>query len=107
MANMIFQGKMAELKNMQQQSLSIIYDTNNIEKTLQVIRENNATAVVEGTRIRMAPASKKTIAKINQQLVMNNVEVYEVSIIKNDLETIFMSLINISKWVFHSYTVYK
>ena len=42
----------------------------------------------------MPAATKDRIAQINQQLVNNGVEVYEISVVKNDLEMIFMDLIN-------------
>jgi hypothetical protein len=37
---------------------------------------------------------KERIARINRQLVERGVDVYELSVVKNDLEKIFIDLIN-------------
>jgi len=37
---------------------------------------------------------KEIIAVLNRQLVNNNIDVYAMSTVKKDLETIFMELIN-------------
>jgi len=91
---MMFQGTLDELKSKKEQSLFIVFETNDIEKTMQVIAGNDLTAKVEEGKVIMPYASRKIIAEINRQLIKNDVEVYEISIIKNDLETIFMNLIN-------------
>jgi ABC-2 type transport system ATP-binding protein len=91
---MLFQGTLEALKNKQQQSQAIIFDTNDASKTAQIIADNHLEAnFLDGKTIMLA-ASKDRIAQINQQLVNNGVEVYEISVVKNDLEMIFMDLIN-------------
>jgi hypothetical protein len=37
---------------------------------------------------------REKIAEINRELVTRGVDVFEVSVVKNDLERIFMDLIN-------------
>lgn len=91
---MLFQGTLDELKSKQQEAISVVLDTSNIEKTLQIILDNNVKATIVEGKLLMPFISKKTVADITQQLVSNNIGVYEVSIIKNDLETIFMNLIS-------------
>ncbi len=91
---MLFQGTLEALKNKQQQSQAIIFDTNDASKTAQIIVENHLEANLLDGKTIMSAASKDRIAQINQQLVNNGVEVYEISVVKNDLEMIFMDLIN-------------
>jgi lantibiotic transport system ATP-binding protein len=91
---LLFQGTLEELKNKQKETLRIVFETNNIEKTLQIFSANHLTANIEDGKIILPSISKKTIAHITEQLIKNDIEVYEVGIIKNDLETIFMNLIN-------------
>ncbi len=91
---MMFQGTLEALKEKQQQSSYIILDTNDHDKTLGIIRNNNLTSILKDGKITMPLASNKIIAQINQQLVNNDIEVYEISTVKNDLETIFMDVIN-------------
>jgi ABC-2 type transport system ATP-binding protein len=82
----MFQGRLEELKTKQKESLFIVFETNDIKKTIQIIGDNNLSCKSEDGKIIISSAPKQTIAKITQQLVHNDVEVYEVSIIKNDLE---------------------
>lgn len=91
---MMFQGTLDELKSKQQQSLSVIVETNDDAATLQIIAANNLTSSFKNGKITMSAISKEQIANINQQLVNRGVEVYEIRIIENDLETIFIDLIN-------------
>ena len=91
---MMFQGTLEELKNKQQQSLCVVFETNDNAKALGIIREYDLTTDLKDGKILMPAASKDIIAKINLQLVYNRIDVYEISIIKNDLEAIFIDLIN-------------
>jgi ABC-type multidrug transport system ATPase subunit len=91
---LMFQGTLVELKDKQQQLLSIVLETNDETKTNQIIAENNITARFENGRIILPKVSRQVISKINRELVNIGVEVYEIKTIENDLESIFMDLIN-------------
>lgn len=90
---MVFQGTLDALKDKQQQRLSVVFDTGDIEKARRIITENNLQANIENGKLTLPTLPKSTIAHITQQLVQANIEVYEVGIINNDLEAIFMDLI--------------
>ncbi len=90
---MIFQGTMHALKAKQQQSLSIIMDTNDINLACKIITQQHLAYVIKDEKIILPALPNETIANLNKALVNNNVEVYGISIIKNDLENIFMDLI--------------
>ena len=91
---MMFQGTLEALKNKQQENVSIVFETNNITQTMQVARDNNLVPEMAEGKVIIPAVAKNITAEIIQQLVNNGVEVYEAGIIKNDLETIFMDLIN-------------
>jgi lantibiotic transport system ATP-binding protein len=91
---MRFQGTLGKLNDMQHQSSCIVFDTNDLEKTTVVIRENNLTFELKNGKCFIPVVSKEIVARINHQLVTEGVGVYEISSIKNDLETIFMDVIN-------------
>jgi ABC-2 type transport system ATP-binding protein len=92
---LMFQGTVEELKTRQQQLLSVILETSDNEKACRIIVDNKQTPRVEDGRIVLPAISKQTIAEINQQLVNNGIDVYEIRAVKNDLESIFMNLINL------------
>ncbi len=91
---MMFQGTLEALKSKQQENISMVFETNNNIQTMQIIRGNDLAPQVADGKVIIPAVSKNITAKIIQQLVNNGVEVYEAGIIKNDLETIFMDLIN-------------
>jgi len=91
---LVFQGTLEELNEKQHQSSCVVFDTNNESKTLEIIREHQLKGVIRNGKIVVPLISKDHMAKLNVQLVQSGVSVYEMSVIKNDLETIFMELIN-------------
>jgi ABC-2 type transport system ATP-binding protein len=91
---MMFQGTLEELKLKQQQSLSVVFETGDPETTLKILTQNDLTALYQEGKYVLPALSKERIAKINRQLVSEGVDVFEVSTVKNDLETIFIDLVN-------------
>ena len=91
---MMFQGSLNELISKQQQSMSICIETNDVEKTLQIVNANDLKGSVMNGKIEIPAISKDRIARINRELVKNGVAVYGITAHKNDLEMIFMDLIN-------------
>jgi ABC-type multidrug transport system ATPase subunit len=91
---MMFQGTLDELISKQQQSLTIVFETDDAVKAGKIIGENNLVPTFNHGKITVPAISKELIANINRQLVNNDVAVYEISIVKNDLEAIFIDLIN-------------
>jgi ABC-2 type transport system ATP-binding protein len=91
---MMFQGTLDELKNKQQQLLSVVLETGDEVRAIQIIENNNLTFRLDNSKIILPAISNETIAIINQQLVNSGIAVYEIKAIKNDLESIFMDFIN-------------
>jgi lantibiotic transport system ATP-binding protein len=91
--SIVFQGTLDELKVKQQQSLSVILDTNNFDKTSQILAQHNISFTTKDGKIILPAMAKEDIAKLNISLVNATIEVYEITIVKNDLENIFMELI--------------
>jgi ABC-2 type transport system ATP-binding protein len=90
----VFQGTLDELKRRQQQSLSVILETNDLERTREVLSQDGVEADYQNGRCILPALPKERIARINRQLVERGVDVYELSVVKNDLEKIFIDLIN-------------
>lgn len=91
---LLFQGTLDDLKNRQQLSLQTVFETSDQEKTLLLMSDYNLSPRVENGKIILPSLAKETIATLNQQLVASDVLVYEISIVKNDLESIFIDMIN-------------
>jgi ABC-2 type transport system ATP-binding protein len=89
---LIFQGTMEELHLEQMQSAFISIETNDVVKTMQLISGTQITPVHQHGQILIPNMEKAMIAKLNRMFVENNIEVYSITPVKNDLESIFMDL---------------
>jgi hypothetical protein len=78
----------------QTQSSTVSFSTDNATKTKEVIIANGIKPLQSNDAVTIPIAEKKMIAKINADLVNSGVAVYEIATVKNDLESIFMDLVN-------------
>ena len=92
--SMVFQGTLERLTSKQYQSSKLILETGNLQRSTEIIRSLQLNGTVEHGKLVLPIPSKETIARLNRSLVNNGIDVFEMSIIKKDLETIFMELIN-------------
>lgn len=91
---MMFQGTLEELKEKQQQSVSVVFETSDSDRTREILHALHLRPVVTNGRCILPSLRKELIADINRRLVMKGIEVYEVSVVKNDLERIFLDLVS-------------
>jgi len=91
---LIFQGTMSELNNKQIESSSIIIDTNDNVRAMNVINQFVSTAQMQNNKIVLPLLGRNVVAEMNKALIQQQLDVYEISIVKNDLESIFFNLVN-------------
>ena len=91
---MLFQGTLDELKQQQQEPVCVVLETGNIETTLKVLTANGIAAEVDESRITIPFVTREQIAGLNRLLVAEGVDVYEISVVRNDLESIFIDLVS-------------
>jgi ABC-2 type transport system ATP-binding protein len=90
---LLFQGTLAALRENQTLSSVVTFDTDNSEKTVAILLSNGfAPALVNG-QITIPVVAKEVIAGLNRQFVGGGIKVYQISIVKNDLESIFIDLV--------------
>ncbi|MBS1732405.1 MAG: ABC transporter ATP-binding protein [Bacteroidetes bacterium] len=91
---MVFQGTLNELTGKQQQSSKLILETDDPGRSLEICRQLELNVISGNGKITLPVPSREKIAALNRELVNSNISVFEMSVIKKDLETIFMELIN-------------
>jgi ABC-2 type transport system ATP-binding protein len=91
---MMFQGTLDELKQKQQQSVSVIFETSDAEKTREVLAGHHADLGYIDGKFRMPAMPREKVAEINRQLVAAGVEVFEIHVMRNDLERIFIDMVS-------------
>jgi lantibiotic transport system ATP-binding protein len=91
---MLFQGTLEELKEKQQQSVSVVFETSDSDRAREVMESMKLEPQVLNGRCTLPALPKAVIADINRRLVMKGVDVYEVTVVKNDLERIFIDMVS-------------
>lgn len=91
--NLLFQGTLEELMNRQKQSSFIQFSTSDNQKAAQIFEKSNIMLLSKNEKISISIIEKEKVARINEQLVLNRIDVYEIQTIKNDLEQIFFEVI--------------
>lgn len=90
---MLFQGTLDELKQKQQQAVSIVIETGDIPGTKKILDAIDIDWRAENGKLVMPAAPKELIADLNRRLVSAGIEVFEISIVRGDLESIFIDMI--------------
>lgn len=90
--DILFQGTLGELQLKQSESSFVNFETSNIEKTIEIFSQYNLKFIARNGIIETQNIDKELISKLNQQLVSQKIDVYQISLIKNDLESIFIDL---------------
>lgn len=92
--NVIFQGTLDELLNKQKQSSHLVFDTNDTEKASKIFKENDMVSETKNGKIIIPIVEREKIAILTEELVKNKIKIYEISSVKNDLESIFIEITN-------------
>ncbi len=88
----LFQGSLEALMQRQRQASSIVFDTNNPGEALRLVQAQNQGAVLDQGKVKLPALEPAKVADLNRRLVGSGIDVYEISMVENDLETIFMNL---------------
>lgn len=91
---MLFEGPLDELMARQKQASFLSFETNRNAEALQLMLNQQVAARIEAEKIILPQLPKSIIAQLNQTLVQQGIEVYEITTLENDLESIFMNLTN-------------
>ncbi|MGE9311732.1 ABC transporter ATP-binding protein [Niabella sp. CJ426] len=90
---MLFEGTMNELRAKKTRTSSVIYRTNNTEKVAGIFSGKGIPFEKNKESVKIPFQQKEITAQLTRDLVLENIDVYEVAIEADDLETIFMQTI--------------
>ncbi len=90
---MLFEGTMSELRGKKSRVSSVIYKINDIEKAAGIFSQKGITYEKTEGAIKIPFQQKEITAQLTRDLVLENIDVYEVAVEADDLETIFMQTI--------------
>ncbi|HET7435916.1 MAG TPA: ABC transporter ATP-binding protein [Thermoanaerobaculia bacterium] len=90
---LLFQGSIEELRRHRQEVRSVRISTSDNRAAVAALCDEGVNAQLEDDEIVIVPMSGERIAALNRRLVAQNVDVYEIRSVRNDLETIFLDLV--------------
>ncbi|MGN7784512.1 ABC transporter ATP-binding protein [Niabella sp. 22666] len=90
---MLFEGTMNELRAKKTRKSSVIYRTNNTEKVAGIFSGKGIPFEKNKESVKIPFQQKEITAQLTRDLILENIDVYEVAIEADDLETIFMQTI--------------
>jgi ABC-type multidrug transport system ATPase subunit len=90
---LLFQGTIEELRRRRQEVLSVRISTSDNAEAVEAIVEQGIAARVDEGEIVLPALSGERIAALNRQLTARDLDVYEIRTVRNDLETIFLNLV--------------
>lgn len=91
--NLLFQGTLEDLHVKQSLTSSIRFETSDIDKSFEVLSKFGLNPVNENSCILIPVVQNELIAEINREFVNQGIDVYRISTVKNDLESIFMEMV--------------
>jgi ABC-type multidrug transport system ATPase subunit len=90
---MLFQGTIGALRDRQKQLMKIAIRTSSNAAALGLLESEYPIARLEAGRIEIPAVTDEDIARLNRDQVTRGIDVYEIRAISDDLESIFMGLL--------------
>ena len=88
--SLVYQGTIEDLRSKGEEK--IILRTDNIDKTLNVLKENGVLGKVNKDCIEMSYFNDNTLGKIVNSMVLKGINLYRIEEAKTSLEDIFLSM---------------
>jgi len=92
--SLLFQGTLDELHLKQKLSSVIHIETNQHQQSVEIMATLGLSPKLMNGLIKIPFVDKMILASLNKQLVEEGIEVYQISTVKNDLESIFIDIVN-------------
>jgi lantibiotic transport system ATP-binding protein len=89
---LLFQGTLDDLHQLQKEGSQLVIETNQAQAAKELLASFSEDVLIQDNILTMPSCDKNTIAKMNETLVKNGIDVYQISVNKNNLENIFMDL---------------
>jgi ABC-2 type transport system ATP-binding protein len=87
-----FQGTLAELKTVQAGQAVLQLETSDNHRAAVLLSERYAATPLNGSFVTLPYESKQQAAAVNQQLVSQGLDVYQLTIRQSDLEDLFLEI---------------
>jgi lantibiotic transport system ATP-binding protein len=91
---MVFQGTLDELHQKQNLTAIVHIDTSDNLKSAEILKSFGLQPKLANNLLSIQHSDKHLLAALNKKLVYEGIDVYQFSTIRNDLESIFIDIVN-------------
>jgi ABC-2 type transport system ATP-binding protein len=88
----LFEGSIQELQAQAATGIQVTMETDNLDKTCQLLQPRFQQLHRNGKTVSLALDSKENIPEIAEQLVQNQVKIYELKVVRQNLEDLFLHI---------------
>lgn len=88
----LFQGTLDDLHKKQNENAQYLIETNDNKKAREILDKTDYKTLDKSENILVKNIDKEAIAKLNKMFVLNDIEVYQLTPVRENLESIFMDL---------------
>ncbi|MDJ1469881.1 ABC transporter ATP-binding protein [Xanthocytophaga flava] len=89
--SMLFQGTIQELGTLKSRQAMLCFDTSNNLKALELLNPH-FQVTLNGNGLKTSFQDREQAAHINRLLVQNEIDVYQLAVMDNDLEKLFLQI---------------
>ncbi len=93
---MRFQGTLRELRDRQTGGSTIRFRVSDAPKAVEILSAHGAAARAANDELTVAFSAPEAVARMNRALSEAGIDVYEINVVRSDLESVFMELIGTS-----------
>jgi lantibiotic transport system ATP-binding protein len=90
--SLLFQGTIQALQARQQEASGVCFETSNVQRAFEIANKNNIKANLYNGQLIVPVAAKELVPRLNEQFVKEQIDVYRIKTVNNDLESIFIDL---------------
>jgi lantibiotic transport system ATP-binding protein len=90
---LLFQGRLEELQEKQKQNSMVSFETSHPSGAAAILAANGLKAASVNGQVTIPMIEREIVARLNRQLMDAGIKVYQIRIVKHDLESIFVDMV--------------
>ena len=90
---LLFQGRLEDLQEQQTRNSVVSFETSDSRRAAAILAANGLVAAHVNGQITIPIVEKEIIARLNRQFIDAGIEVYQIRVVKHDLESIFVEMV--------------
>ena len=90
--NLLFQGSLTQLQQLKSKQSAVEIEVNDTQKAAEIIKGAFPVKEINGKKILIEFETKERVAQLTHALVHGGIQLYQVAVLQNDLENLFIQI---------------